>query len=441
MQFEEDQLEFINFIKNGVNKGLVVLNAPAGTGKTTVAKYLNTILKNKVVVDFLAPTHKAVGILNKDGPINVSTIHRFLQSKLTYSDNGEQIFTFTPPNKKNNIIFVDECSMVNNSMYEAFNNMSTNNLIVYMGDDLQLPPINSENIDEDKQIKKESKISKTFNIETKFEFKKNQRSKKFTSTIMLQLAREACYSKKMPPKIASMNMTEILKYFKDYQNTDKTVIILAFTNVAITNYNKIIRSYLFNVKEKDLEPFYINENLVLGSLMRVVDDYKYVSSDIIKIKDVTKETLTLKFDNFQCKCKDEQYNKVKCKEHQFRKGSMDIEFYKIIDDRNTIWYQPINKKQFNIMSWQYRQYCIMNKNNWKEYYEFMNFYNADLKYEYAQTIHKSQGSQYNIVFVDRQNLIGCTSRDTTLRINGYYTAISRMQDEVYDIEKEDSPIG
>ena len=163
-------------------------------------------------------------------------------------------------------------------------------------------------------------------------------------------------------------------------------------------------------------------------------------SDVIQIKELSKEKLVLDFNRFQCDCKDEDYNKVKCKEHGFRKGNMTIEFYKLVDENNTTWYQSINPKQFYILSWQFKQYCIMNKKNkninWPAFYDYINLYNADLKYEYAQTIHKSQGSQYNIVFVDRQNLIGCTTRNQTLRINGYYTAISRMRDEVYDISIE-----
>lgn len=443
MNFEEDQLQFINYIQENEKKGSVILNAPAGTGKTTVAKYLNSILKDKYNIVFLAPTHKAADVLRKDEKyIKVKTIHQFLTCDIDYDDNGKEIYTFNEENYKkykDYIIFIDECSMCGIAMVKAFDYLSENNLIVYMGDDLQLPPTKG---DDEKYI--ESKISNAFSVTPRFEFTKNQRSKKETATIMLQLARNACYSKKMPPKIVDMNLNDVLKYFKKYYSLEgnveeKSLTILAYSNIAVNNYNKKIRSHLFNVKEEELEPYYINERLVLGSLMRETEHHRYTSSEIIKIKDLTKERLVLSFDDFQCNCKEEDYNKVMCKEHGFRRGNMTMEFYKITDHLNTVWYKPVKLKQFQIMSCQFRNYCIMNKKkedkkiNWPRYYNFINLYNADLKYEYAQTIHKSQGSQYNIVFVDRQNLIGCTTRDQTLRINGYYTAISRMRDEVYDI--------
>jgi exodeoxyribonuclease-5 len=442
MEFEKDQLQFINYIINNEKKGSIILNAPAGTGKTTVAKYLNSLLKSKFEIVFLAPTHKAANVLrkNEDKKINVKTIHQFLSCDIDYDDKGKIIYSFNEnkyKNYKNYIIFIDECSMCNKAMIEAFEYLSKENLIVYMGDDLQLPPIN----DEEERFS-ESQISNAFKVSPRFEFKKNQRSKKETATVMLELARNACYSKKMPPKITDISFEDILQYYKKYyklDNDNTSVIILAYTNVAVNNYNNKIRSFIFNVKEEDLEPYYLNECLVLGSLIRYTEDHNYTSSEIIQIKNISKENLVLSFDDFQCDCKEEDYNKVKCKEHGFRKGSMTIEFYKIIDQYNTIWYKPINPKQFYIMSSQFKQFCILNKKekdkkiNWPRYYSFINLYNAELKYEYAQTIHKSQGSQYNIVFVDRQNLIGCTTRNQTLRINGYYTAISRMQDEVYDI--------
>ena len=438
MKFEDDQLDFINYVTSKKNdrKGEIVLNASAGTGKTTVAKYLNN-LNDKII--FLAPTHKAAAVLRKGkNAIEVETIHKFLNAKANYTELGDLYFEFRPSFKRGYIIFIDECSMVNNKMMEAFHDLSNHNLIIYMGDDLQLPPIVKEELDDDeKPIKKESIISKTFSIKPRFEFKKNQRSKKFTSTVMLQLARDSCYSKRMPPKIAETNLSDILDCFKDLQQSDETVIILSYTNASVNNYNKKIRSHLFNVDEDKLEPYYINEKLVFGSSIRRTETKKYFSSEMITIVNLSIKTLTMSFDDFQCKCKDEDYNKVKCKEHGFRKGKIDLEFYEIIDEFDNIWYKPLNQTKFSMFSWQYKRYCIINKNNtrlWPSYYAYMVQYNADLKYEYAQTIHKSQGSQYNIVFVDRSNLVGCTTRDNTLRLNGYYTAISRMIDEVYDIE-------
>ncbi len=430
--FNLKQQEFIDFIlsldKN--RTGEIINNSPAGTGKTHIAKYLNKKLRN---ISFIAPTHKACSLLSKDIGF-VQTIHKFLNAKQSYDNDGNVQFIFLPKKMKNMIIVVDECSMVSDEMYRAFQSLKEDNLIIYLGDELQLPPINKEEFNDGDT--KKAKKSLTFDVKQRFEFKKNMRSDKLVSTLMLERARESIYNEKMPAKIINRTIDNAIQDFLD----NKDVIILAYTNVAVNNYNKKIRSALFKVVEDDLKPFYKGEYLIFSGYRSVYDEdkeeyIKYYSSDLIYIKSLEVKKLTLSFDKFQCDCKDEEYKKTLCEKHKFHKGEMELNFYKIVDQYDIEWYQPVNKNQFYILSCQYKKYCQMQKKGalWQEYYEFMNLYNADLKYQYAMTIHKSQGSQWKIVYVDRTNLIRCTSNDQMLKLNAYYTAISRMRDEVYDM--------
>lgn len=437
MTFTLQQHEFVDFVlsldKN--RTGEIINNSPAGTGKTYIAKYLNNELKNMI---FIAPTHKACSLLSKD-ITGVQTIHKFLNAKQNYDNDGNMFFTFLPKKMKNMIIVVDECSMVSDEMYKEFQPLKNDNLIIYLGDELQLPPINKEEFnDEDVGSKEErnSNLSLTFSVKQRFEFTKNMRSNKLVSTLMLELARKSIYNGKMPAKIINRTLKDAIQDFLD----GKDVIILAYTNVAVNNYNKKIRSALFKVDEDDLKPFYKGEHLIYSGYRQDYDEIrkesiKYYSSDKVEINYLEIETLTLSFDDFQCDCKDKDYKKTLCEKHKFHKGSMNLDFYKITDQHNVKWYQPVNKNQFYILSSQYKKYCQMQKRGtlWKEYYDFMNLYNADLKYQYAMTIHKSQGSQWKNVYVDRHNLIACTSKDKLLKLNAYYTAISRMVEEVYDL--------
>ena len=63
-------------------------------------------------------------------------------------------------------------------------------------------------------------------------------------------------------------------------------------------------------------------------------------------------------------------------------------------------------------------------NLWENFYQNYIDIIADICYGYAITTHKSQGSNYKVVFVDMENIITCNSN----QVESYrclYTAITR----------------
>lgn len=408
-------------------QGMVVLNAPAGTGKTTVVKYLAKKIHDTIV---LAPTHKAARVLTEGGDMRASTVHSFLGAKDDYDDDGNVYFKFRGPPKSTIgfLIIVDECSMLSEAMMEQFELLSEDNLILFVGDDLQLPPV------VDKEGGKPSPKSKSFDIEDNWKLTENMRARDKRSTDMLQLARQACYNKRMPIQMPKQSVANVVQTFVDYQNTDKAVIVLAYSNVKVAEYNKKIRSKLFlKDGEEELQKYYVGEKLIYGSGRRVVNDFTYYSSHEVRVCEVSRVTKTMNFE--ECNCDRTLWNRSRCIKHKFYKGTVDIEFYCIIDQERTRWYKPVDSSKLAPLQAQYKALCILQKSRdaWREYYEWVNKYNAELKYNYAMTVHKSQGSEFHTVFVHRNNIECCTSRDQTLKVCGYYTAISRMREEVYDI--------
>ena len=108
-----------------------------------------------------------------------------------------------------------------------------------------------------------------------------------------------------------------------------------------------------------------------------------------------------------------------------------------IANHDVIWYKPKtsdDKKNFKDLEKHYKDYCKTVKQSiiWTEYYNFVNYYNANLRYNYSSTIHKAQGDEWKYVFVDRNNLIHC-AKDALLRLTSYYTAISRMKNKVVEV--------
>lgn len=454
--FNEDQQAFLDYVNSiKCRKGEILLNAPAGTGKTHLAKHLSKIHSGMY---FIAPTHKAKDLLKKEIKM-VDTVHRFLCSVPDYKDNGDVEFNFNLAQVKVNdgIIVVDECSMIDDKMYAALNTLSKKNLVIYLGDDLQLPPIHKEEFNDEDPHNKLSRKSKTFDVVDKFSLTKNMRSERLVSTLMLNNARESLYSNKMPKPLLVKKIGDAIKDFIEQPTGE--VIVLAYTNVCVNNYNKAIRSAIFNVKAEELDKYYPQEQLVFSGYRKVINprcgcktkctadtfprsrdcftrDKIYHSNDKLVVDSITIKKVDIHYDKFTCNCPPAKIKKTVCSEHKIRKGSVELDFYAIIDHRGIGWYKPVNQKKFDKISKQYRAYnnAYPSSKRWKEYYRFMNLFDADINYIYASTIHKSQGAQWSKVYVDRSNVVNCLTKDQMLKLSCYYTAISRMKTDVYDIK-------
>jgi hypothetical protein len=123
----------------------------------------------------------------------------------------------------------------------------------------------------------------------------------------------------------------------------------------------------------------------------------------------------------------------RCGISKHREEGYTIQFWKITDQYGNDWHKPYGEKDkyyFGKISKTFLNYAKTKKNTdiWKE-----DAFNADIKYNYSTTIHKSQGSEWEVVFVDRQNIIKCCNDDERLKLHSYYTAVSRMREKVFEI--------
>lgn len=146
MQLDENQLAVANSIIKDISDGakVVTLGGYAGTGKTTLIKYLLSQLPGWSVSAF---TGKAVSVLKSKG-IPANTIHQTIYQSKSEATQWFEI-DLTRPQKeelefevKGNIspgFIVDEASMVTSDIYGTFGYMKKP--IIYVGDHGQLPPV------------------------------------------------------------------------------------------------------------------------------------------------------------------------------------------------------------------------------------------------------------------------------------------------------------
>jgi exodeoxyribonuclease-5 len=114
----------------------------AGTGKTSLAKYFRESISGEVC--YGAFTGKAASVMRKNGCENASTIHSMIYTPIINEYTGEVTFSFNPTSMiaAASLIIIDECSMVDNDM--ANDLLSYGVPILVLGDPAQLPPVKGE---------------------------------------------------------------------------------------------------------------------------------------------------------------------------------------------------------------------------------------------------------------------------------------------------------
>lgn len=134
-------------IQKSINSGFSVITGGPGTGKTTIVKCLIYLLKlqNKKFC-LLAPTGRASKRLSESTGVEASTIHRALE--LNFKDDNINLFNRNELNPLNaDAIIVDEVSMVDvNIFYHLLKAIKKGSQVVLVGDKDQLPSVGAGNV-------------------------------------------------------------------------------------------------------------------------------------------------------------------------------------------------------------------------------------------------------------------------------------------------------
>jgi exodeoxyribonuclease-5 len=143
------------FILQKDDRSMFVLKGYAGTGKTTV---ISTLVKTLPILnkntELLAPTGRAAKVLSAYSGKQAFTIHKKIYMVSTGLDGALRFGLAYNPHK-NTLFFVDEASMIpDNSVSEGFFpgadllrdlmqyvHSGTNNKLILIGDTAQLPPV------------------------------------------------------------------------------------------------------------------------------------------------------------------------------------------------------------------------------------------------------------------------------------------------------------
>jgi len=156
---QEKLLRDVSDFITGDEGDIMVVNGYAGTGKTTaVASVIASLAQYKIPCVLLAPTGRAAKVLSSYAHRPAFTIHKHIYRQKSVGADGFGQFSIAPNKAKNTLFVVDEVSLIgiDASANQSSTMFGTGNLLedlvnfvrsgadcrlILIGDDAQLPPV------------------------------------------------------------------------------------------------------------------------------------------------------------------------------------------------------------------------------------------------------------------------------------------------------------
>lgn len=428
---------FTDFIFNTDNE-IFILKGFAGTGKTSlISSLVKVFSKTHINCVLLAPTGRAAKVFSEYSGEKAYTIHKHIYHSKT--ENSSINFSLKKNKSQDTIYIVDEASMISNSAEFERNSIledlidfvfsGKNSRLVFVGDTAQLPPVG-----ETKSPALDSFFVGTFGKNSvEFILKEVVRQKKKSGILLNATRIRKCIEQEFPEKFRfklenykdiilledAMSIQEALENaYLDY-GIDQTCFIV-HSNKRAGLYNRQIRSLILG---QDYE-------LSSGDkLMVVKNNYFWLpeessagfiaNGDTIEILQIHRiqEVYGFQFAEVQVKMTD--YPELDPFDTMLILDIIDSPSPALTYDQANALYNEI-LLEYEEETSAYKKYQKIKENP---------YFNAlQVKYSYAITCHKSQGGQWDIVFVEKPYLPNGVSI-TYLR--WLYTAITRAKKRVY----------
>ena len=419
-----------------------ILRGYAGTGKTSLVKTLVRTLPNiGMRYVLLAPTGRAAKVLSNYTGQSASTIHRRIYQAMTFPDGSIRIAR--GENKSKNTLFiVDEASMIGEQREFGGKSLlddlleyvftGENCRLLLIGDTAQLPPVESSEspaLDCD-YLKSQFPITAaTFEL-TEVKRQALESGILYNATQIRERLKENNYEYSLPifdienfadtRRIEPETFEELLyKVFSE--NVDNEAVIVCKSNKRANMFNQAIRGRILNIEGE----------IATGDRLMVVKNNYYWANGNDAISFIANGDMAelRKINRFE-----EMYG--------FRFADVELGFIDYPDQPNIeakILLETLNSNSASLTEEENRRLFAaveedyMDIPNRRERYKEMRknpWFNAlQVKFAYALTCHKTQGGQWNTVFID--SAFNQKDELETEDLRWIYTALTRAQERVY----------
>ena len=390
----------------------MILSGPGGVGKTFLMGYLiDRVLPQYLEICAMtgvkeiyeevvmtATTNKAVEVIATATQRPAQTIHSFLN--LTIKDDyktGNSILTRSRSWQVHSrkIIFIDECSMIDSQLLKMIHEGTHQCKVIYIGDHCQLSPITEV-------------ISPIYRMGLPFyELTEPMRNAEQPALMRLcQQLRDTVETKVFKPihlvpgvidRLNDSDMTKQLAITFAQQTKDSRV--LAYTNQRVVEYNDHFRTLRGLPAEYSVGEFLINNNsFMYGTQLRLGVETE------VEVIQQNKHYRTINIEG--------NTNLI------VRPTSFKTSLGSVFVDVPL----PVNMAYCTSLLKYYAKL-----KNWKQYFYIKDTF-PDLRPRDAATVHKAQGSTYDTVFIDLDNLNTCHNPNIVARM--LYVAVTRAKSNV-----------
>lgn len=426
-----------------------ILRGYAGTGKTSLVMTLvRTLPSIGMKYVLMAPTGRAAKVLSNYTGQNASTIHRRIYQAKTFPDGSVRI-TRAENKYKNTLFIVDEASMIG-EQHEFGTTSLLDDLLSYVfsgercrllliGDTAQLPPVGSTESPalNCNYLKAEFPITAaTFEL-TEVKRQALESGILYNATDIRQLLSQNLYEYQMPifhikgfddiKKIAPETFEELL-YNAFANSSDNEAVIVCKSNKRANMFNQAIRGRILNIE---------GEIATSDKLMVVKNNYFWADgndaisfiangdmAEIRKIKHFD-EMYGFRFADVELGFID--YPEQPNIEAKILLDTLNSNSPSLTEDENRRLHEVVEDDYMDIPN-RSQRYKEMKKNPWLNALQ--------VKFAYALTCHKTQGGQWNNVFIDSSFNLKETLDVEDLR--WIYTALTRAQAKVYFVNFKDN---
>jgi exodeoxyribonuclease-5 len=381
------------------------LRGYAGTGKTyLVSQLVEQLVSEDCTVTVCAPTHKAVQVLRDHlpgGEVETQTLHSYLGLRLQPDVDGQYVLVPDGMEEERpaSVVVCDEASMVGREEWEYIQASQRNLQWLFVGDPAQLPPVNEEPSPALEvsgpmleQVHRQSSDNPILDLATKV---RTGDVRKFQSRFVDGVGVAITHKR-------DAFLDTVLRTFDSDAFADDATHarLLAYRNKTVRTYNEEIRTARYG---KDAPRYEKGEWLVAR------ETWYHDGAPVIKNSEelrVTKvSTTTFEADDMS------EWNVWKLK----------VRSPHAAFSRTVLVLHEDEKERYKTELDRLRTLAKENGARWSAFYELRERF-ARVDYAYATTVHKSQGSTFDTVFVDHRDLQVCRGPEKQALL---YVAVTR----------------
>jgi len=388
----------------------MIISGPGGVGKSflmghmidqIMPRYFDTcnlmgIRPEYDEVQMTATTNKAAEVLGAAAGRPTSTLHSFLgvMPKEDYKTGVTKLVeTKAYKIHERTILFIDESSMIDSMLDQKTQQAMHKCKIVYVGDHCQLAPITE-------------KLSPIYRRNLPF-YELTEQMRNSGQPALMQVCQQLRNTVETGEFHPIQLVPGVIDHLDDqamqdtldqmFLNQDPSIRILAYTNDRVIASNDHIRS-LRNLPDH----FTIGEMLVNNTAIETKKRMLSVEEQFTLVQQGNPETVQIDKDVG-----------LLVRPATLRSGYGELIDVQLPEDRN----------HFHALMKFYAR-----KKNWERLYALKKKY-PDLRQRDAATVHKSQGSTYDTVFIDLGDISTCHHADQVARM--LYVAFSRARTRVF----------